>query len=404
MEKISEFFKNIFLLLCIYFWGCISVNGQWTQLNSGTGAWLENIDCPTTDICYTVGGSTVLKTTDGGNTWNMFNNGLPNGAYVALDCINPDTCFTDNGTTNELYKTTDGGNTWNIKMALGNAQVKIFMVNDSIGYTASGGGGKYFKTTDGGETWVWKSIFITGGINYAIYFITNDIGFFGTFSNEIVKTTNGGDNWSFSLTGACSFYDIDFPTDSIGYAVGWGGCIYKTTDQGSTWDILNSGIGNGLNSIDCVNKDTCYAVGVAGAVIKTMDGGDTWEWDTVGVPKKNLNAVFFPTKDIGYIVGVEGYIFKKDISVGIKNEKATFPKLFIAPNPFKKQTTIYYSSEKKYDNLVFELYDLVGKKQLVLNISQGENTLKRNKLPSGIYFYIIKDNQYAFKTGKVIIN
>jgi len=99
---------------------------------------------------------------------------------------------------------------------------------------------------------------------------------------------------------------ICFPTGTlVGYAVGsdpaGGGAIIKTTDGGTTWNPQNSGVLNGLNSVDFTDDNNGYAVGNMGTAIRTTDGGANWTRMSVGVSDK-LNRVQFPENgQTGYI-------------------------------------------------------------------------------------------------------
>jgi photosystem II stability/assembly factor-like uncharacterized protein len=98
----------------------------------------------------------------------------------------------------------------------------------------------------------------------------------------ILKTTNGGTNWSLLNTGTTeairSLYFVDANT---GYAVGGytsGGVILKTTNAGATWTSQVSGSNKWLNSVYFTDMNTGYAVGgesTSGKVVKTTNGGQT---------------------------------------------------------------------------------------------------------------------------------
>ncbi len=81
------------------------------------------------------------------------------------------------------------------------------------------------------------------------------------------------------------------------------GTIIKSTDGGSNWTVLSSGITNNFNSVFFPDPNTGYAVGDNGIILKTTDGGASWVILSGGI-NNNLLSVFFTNPDTGSIVGV----------------------------------------------------------------------------------------------------
>lgn len=400
--------KNIILFII-----AIAISGntlcQWTQLNSGTGQKLEDIDCPSTNVCYVAGDAgTILKTTDGGQTWVSKTNGLDVTEYYnSIDCIDENTCFTAHG-NGGLYKTTDGGDTWVEKNMPAGSITKIFMTNSSIGYASPVGA--YLKTIDGGENWTWETSSLHFGTNTSIFFFNQDTGYFAfgdATDMGVIKTTDGGNNWSYSLTGiSCPPKALHFSTISFGILVGSDGCAYRTTDQGASWDTLNTGTSKILEDIWCVDEDTCYIVGSTGAsMLKTTDGGNTWASDLGSAPSANYLSIDFPSQNVGYAVGWGGTIIKKDYSTGFGELKDNSPSINIFPNPATEETIIYYAANNSsFNKSHFEVFDVLGKKVSSQELNQGNNKLKNNDLFSGMYLYTVVSDNTILQTGKLMVN
>jgi photosystem II stability/assembly factor-like uncharacterized protein len=100
-----------------------------------------------------------------------------------------------------------------------------------------------------------------------IHFITDDIGFIAG-DNIVLKTTNGGKNWSvIKETTGMDFTAIRFENNLTGYLGGndqYYAYIYKTTDGGITWaELSKTWYGNDrpiVNDIACFNNDYAYIV------------------------------------------------------------------------------------------------------------------------------------------------
>ena len=93
-------------------------------------------------------------------------------------------------------------------------------------------------------------------------------------NGTIIKTTDGGDNWSVLLSGMDEdLFSVDFEDAQNGWAVGYGGTILHTIDGGINWGKQPTGISEQLQSVHFVNAATGWAVGQNGSVLKTTDGG-----------------------------------------------------------------------------------------------------------------------------------
>jgi photosystem II stability/assembly factor-like uncharacterized protein len=133
-------------------------------------------------------------------------------------------------------------------------------------------------------------------------------------SGTVIRTTNGGNNWSVQNSGVYSFElrDLSFPDRNNGWIV----CvdsmqktlILRTTNSGQNW------IGSYFpvpamifNAIYFLNSSTGFITGYSGRVFKSLDSGSHWEecgYDTTGcfyfIPK---NDIYFINSQTGYTVG-----------------------------------------------------------------------------------------------------
>lgn len=75
--------------------------------------------------------------------------------------------------------------------------------------------------------------------------------------------------------------------------------------------------------------------------------------------------------------------------------------LTVYPNPFETQTVISLTESK--GTAQFMLYNLTGKNVRTLEFVNGTVVLEKGDLPSGMYFYIVTDNQKTQSSGKLMI-
>jgi photosystem II stability/assembly factor-like uncharacterized protein len=190
--------------------------------------------------------SQVLKTTDGGITWQQsfhstFNY---NEAITNIFFLNKDTGFVLNSPSDSLYKTTDGGLTWSKCYSF---QPNSIYFQDADTGWAPESNGFLLKTTDGGGTW--NQIPTYGSYGFTKIVFTDRSNCWLVAGNVILHNTNGATSF---LSGMDTFNFINQITDicmlsnTLGYAVGVNGSIYKYTSPFDTIKLSQSICGGQL--------------------------------------------------------------------------------------------------------------------------------------------------------------
>lgn len=75
----------------------------------------------------------------------------------------------------------------------------------------------------------------------------------------------------------------------------------------------------------------------------------------------------------------------------------------VYPNPFTATSTIKVQDVYAYDNLVFEMYDITGRKVQVAALLDAETTIAKGNLATGMYVYKIQSNGELLATGRLVI-
>jgi poly(3-hydroxybutyrate) depolymerase len=216
---------------------------------------------------------TVIRTTDGGTTWENQSSGTSSNLYGVF-LINPDTGWAV-GTNGRILKTVNSGTNWSQQISgTGLPLHAVSFANENYG-TVVGANGLIFKTTDGGMNWVNQ----TSGTNSSLYGVTfADIhnGIAVGSGGAVIRTTDGGNNWVSQSSGTNNhLYDVTY-ADGIYTAVGHWGIIIRSSDSGNTWDIQTSGTTNKLNGVSFIDANNGTAVGWYGTILRTTNGGNTW--------------------------------------------------------------------------------------------------------------------------------
>ena len=256
--------------------------------------------------------STILKTIDGGLSWNR------QGVSVSDDLW--DVYFPDPdhgwaaGNTGLLLHSDDGGTSWSKKdigtalnfktIYFPDASHGWVVANEEIHYLfdePDAWRGRVWHTSNGGENWVEQDLPPDAGIIHRLYFKNNMEGWALGVKNENIDvfadtycaayfTDDGGETWieKYSPDLKMVFTDIEFPDEAHGFMVGFasrsdekGGAIFRTSDGGDSWERM--GEDKVLWQVDFVDSLKGYAVGAdyiaawGPPVFRTMDGGDTWQ-------------------------------------------------------------------------------------------------------------------------------
>src|SRR6266513_6183429 len=92
---------------------------QWTVQTSGVTARLRGVSAVSDRVAWASGsGITVLRTSDGGATWQKLTVTTEQLDFRDIDAIDARTAYVlsiGNGPASRIYKTTDGGATWTLQ-------------------------------------------------------------------------------------------------------------------------------------------------------------------------------------------------------------------------------------------------------------------------------------------------
>jgi len=205
---------------------------------------------------------------------------------------------------------------------------------DNVGYAAGTtddcGCGVILKTTDGGTNWSSRTFPGYSSVTN-VQFLDQKTGFAVGSKSLLLKTTDGGGSWNELPKPGGTEYSLQaltFPTSSVGYmaAQGGGGIwatkLLKTTDGGNTWakiqDYGDESTAQAFRELHFFNKDAGIAVGRIDnqpAIFRTTDGGVSWtKVYAAGVNYssqfKALHTVSFSDDNIGYAAGDFGLVLR----------------------------------------------------------------------------------------------
>ncbi len=233
----------------------------------------------------------IIKTIDGGETWEDI--------YLGFEQIIDIKLFSENtliaSSTNKVYRSTDNGISW-YTTTLGE-RMKFDFVTNNYGYAISEGGAVY-RSIDQGINWDSLSILQNANAVDAIDFLGINFGV-AIASNTFYKTYDGGITWQSKYIPGFDqrFSDICFSDTLTGWIIAPKGKILKTVDGGENWTYQLSQSTSYLSAITSLTENEGWIVGENGLILHTTNGGVTFiedEENNFAQPKEFLLQQNYP--------------------------------------------------------------------------------------------------------------
>lgn len=403
-------------------------NGSnWSSVTYGTSRALYSFACKDSLNGIAVGErATILLTTNSGEIWTSVYppNYLEN--IRGIQYVGGDTVYAA-GTIGKFYKSFNGGQNWNATtINTYNDNYGMLFINSQTGFLTGYASVSYYgyvwRTTNAGANWNYvysgssktlKDIVLFGNIGYVIGDASQ--------SSALLKTNNGGLNWSVLINWSNSEYNCMYFKNSMTGFVGgavtspsYRESILRTTDGGLNWiEVLTSPVFGKTYTLTFLDSNTGYA-GSSGRIYKTTNGGSNW-YVTDFYTSNLIYKIKFLNNNLGYCVGSWGTILRTtnggcNIISSIPDCNSEIPggfRLFKNfPNPFNASTKIKFRiSENSFHSL--KVYDVLGR--LVTVLSEGikqpgeyEIIFNASHLPGGIYLCIF-ENQNNFENIRMIL-
>ncbi len=221
----------------------------------------------------------IHRTFDGGKTWDEVSPNIHGFDNVYdLQFINKLTGYMAtiySGAQATILKTKDGGLTWNIEWYSnyqGEVFTKIFYLNEAKGFAIRYD--KLYMTVDSSKTW--NRVFTTGNPDWltSMWFVNAQEGFLTGEQGLLYQTDDGGQTWKQApyIDSYPSDYDwVKFLNENVGYL--YDGNIFKTYDGGASWHKDGDAANGLLASIEFVGDSTAIVYGGQGNILSSTVKG-----------------------------------------------------------------------------------------------------------------------------------
>jgi photosystem II stability/assembly factor-like uncharacterized protein len=315
---------------------------HWQRQASGVTSRLRGVSAVSTRIAWASGASgTVLRTTDGGATWQP--RPIPGTAaldFRDVDAMSDTVAFTLSigpGESSRIYKTTDGGEHWTLQFA--NTDPQVFLdamafwdadhgiaVSDSVG-----GAFVVLTTADGGRGWTrvpadrlpparaGEGAFAASGTNVAVI---RGHCWIATGASRVLHSADSGRSWTIAQTPvrtseSSGLFSVAFRDPHHGVVAGGDyrretdgvDNVASTTDGGATWIRSAPGV-TGYRSVVAWVPGTrgTFVAGGPSGVDWSTDDGRSW---TPAAESTGIDTLSFaPGTRTGWAAGDHGRLVR----------------------------------------------------------------------------------------------
>lgn len=429
----QRFLLNLVLVGII--WLIASASGwcqsyEWRKIDSVWGNDYCGIACVPGGPCLTIAkfGTTVTlihKSIDGGRTWRVVYSDTawrPDGQVwrvfpVSLREIalpTPGLCLVacDSGV---LLRSTDGGESWN-RSRIGHPEYHLVGLSMCSGTSGVVGSipNDILITSDGGASWtplvLPDSVIRAGmGINSVAMPAENVIVAHLSAANRrvVIRSEDRGKSWSVfpNWTPGPHMRFIDPMRGWVGNVILDSGSAYKgqdlicrTDDGGRTWDtVYQHRMYPELGIFDVAPRDRMHVIayGPAGKIISTTDGGDTWSPEPTdlwvqAVPNITGMAYLSDNEAIATVFG--GLIIRRVPASASVTSPSAIPAIGLRISPVPAATTLDIAfTLKERSRVSLRIVDMMGR-TLSRPIAEDELDAGRHalaldvaSLPAGSY-------------------
>lgn len=247
----------------------------------GSGIDLWGLEMVNDTLGWACGATSLIKTTDSGQNWQIVNTPGYTGNFWWIDFMNEDYGFI--AADGKVLRTIDGGDSWEIIQAGDNQSLYCIDVIDSLhiataGYGGTGYSAKNLYSSDGGYTWINGGNLTTEDVN-CIQYVNPDTGYLVMSGVSARKTTNRGQEWT-TIQGISDNYEIQLLNNNVGYSAGTEVKISKAEGDLDVWHRLF--INDNFSDVFFVNEQKGFVISSSGnsdyrGLYRTTDGGINWQ-------------------------------------------------------------------------------------------------------------------------------
>ena len=341
-----------------------SDQGSWTQTKGPYGGTITSLHATPEGVLFAgtiVGG--IFRSTDGGDTWDPANEGLPvsqNNIYPPIFLLTQEANTLYAGTESNLFYSIDSGDSWQqLTHFQDEIDISGFAIIDDRLYIGRRREQSIFFSNDNGKSWTQidsgltdrgePRLFASGTTLFAQmrrhvfrlkageklwtkliikdlskknavepditeFVVSGETIYATTADGNLFRSTDMGNSWQSIKPQAMQEFNGKLAVigNTVFYISSADGRVFRSNDAGDSWTMYNTNLTNqSILSVTMLSGKTLY-VGTYNGVFRSTDGGESWTKTNTGIINiwiKNLvffrNALYTVTND-GIIKSVDG--------------------------------------------------------------------------------------------------
>ena len=284
---------------------------SWNQISSGSGNSLNDVVRFANGNMIAAGENGTILHNNGNSTW-LLSQQLTQTHLKAIQLIDQNNLAMV-AETGQVYLSNNSGNTWTASSGLPadlSSAEDVHFTSSTQGWVTGSGYNvsALYRTTDGGNTWL-PVPEILGA--YTAVDVAGSTVWAANVSGLFYISTDNGTNWvQGEIPGSHQIRDMDFYNENTGYAVGLWGEAFRSSDGGLNWEILPTpNTLDDLTDIFLIGENELWVSTNSNAVYYTSTGGQNWSVMEAGSAGNGyFSAVAASPEGDAWLVGYQGYI------------------------------------------------------------------------------------------------
>lgn len=368
---------------------------------------------------FTASHNSVSRSMDNGNNWIELNNGLPSMGTREILTGSGENVFA-NVTASGLYRSLNNGDSWSVVQSLPpNTYISNIITGAANKIFLTTGDGVILKSDNNGDNWLDITSNLPDSLQYYglsldqqnNLFVSVERSSWFTPLKGIYKSTNDGASWN-ELNTEIAPQDMIINSKGIFFAK-LGNSLIKSENGGNNFSQLTP-LQEYVIDYTVGSSDEIYMHSTFNKIYKiskSTDNGDSWT-DHTGILDNQL--VYELKTDINsqLLAASQSGMYRLEAPLAVTQTGNSMPEKFLLsqnyPNPFNPATSIGFSLPNN-TSVSMNIYDISGRHVMTLVNNEfktaGSYTVQFNAsdLSSGTYFYSIKTDEFSDVKKMVLI-
>jgi photosystem II stability/assembly factor-like uncharacterized protein len=247
------------------------------------------------DIFCSAGNKGILRSTDNGESYTFFNQGLKNITTVTSLAVNSKGTLFATTQSKGIYRSTDNGEYWEKIYSSSDVYNNSMAINskDYI-FVGSNSDDRIIRSTDNGNTWdeLYDDVLKYSNI-YSLKIDNRDRLYVCTESKGILRSEDNAKSWKVINNGLSEYWinTILFTEKGSMFAGSANRGIFRSTDDGNSWHSVSPSFSIYSSTTD--SKGNLFFGADGDGILLSTDNGDSWTYNNKNITATNITSFVF---------------------------------------------------------------------------------------------------------------